>query len=274
MSSIISWLRVHKTPALLITIFYFLLVVLPHKWVGHQVTLLFVGVPRKRYDLIILVIILVLLLIIFASIFRKLKQHEEKWKLIFYYIFTIECMILTTRFLFFLNVESVHYFQYGVAVILLFTLFENYFVALIAAFIFALIDEGYQYFYLFPEATNYFDLNDIITDLLGAAFGLLVLKTFKVTESRSLISYKKSFFLPLLILVISFVGLLQTNILSVYPSTDKFMLVKEMEQGFWTASAPPVSIFHVARPVEGLLILIFLFVTYYFCFRSKIAEKN
>ena len=228
MSSIFLWLRNNKFQTFLIVVVYYALVVFPHKWVGLKINAAFSGMPRAQYDFIILVIALTLLLFLLALMYQRLKVHPEKIKLLFFFVCTIACMFLVTKFLFVVNIESVHYFQYGIAAILVFMLIENYFVSLFIAFLMGVLDEAYQYFYLLPEGTAYYDFNDVITNLLGAAFGLLILRTFRLPEKQYQNSiYMRGFLYPLIGISLFMMALLQTNILSIYPSSEKYMLVKK-----------------------------------------------
>jgi len=149
--------------------------------------------------------------------------------------------------LFVINIESVHYVQYAIGAILIFSLVEHYFVALFLAFLVGVFDEAYQYFYLAPEGTAYYDFNDIITNLLGAAFGLLILRTLKINEKQYQKSiFKIGFLYPLIGISLLLMTLLQTNLLSVYPSSKKYMLIKKsgdsenFETGFgiWNDDGP------------------------------------
>lgn len=267
MTKFIKWLSTHNSAAFLIVVIYYALVILPHEWVGVNVNALFKSMPRTSYDLIVLTISLVGLFFVLGVFSKELIRHPERKKLLLYFGLTLLLIFLVNSYLFVINIESVHYLQYAVGAILLFGLIGHYYVVLFVATLIAILDEGYQYFYLSPHRTDYFDINDIITDFLGAAFGLLLLKTLSVegwgSESKKM---QRGFWIPLVLALVSFIVLLQTKLLSVYPSNEKFMLVRKVQEGFWTTVHPNVT-FHVVAPVEGAIIICGLFVTYYFCFR-------
>ncbi len=235
MNQIISWLKGNKRRTAIITIVYFLLVILPHEWVGIQISALFSSFTRSSYDLIILSISLLILFLVGLTFWKKIMQHKERTMLLFYFGLTLFFIVLVNNFLFVANIEIVHYVQYAIGAILLFTLLGNYFAVLFVAFLISLFDEGYQYFYLTPENTNYFDFNDIITDFLGTVFGLLLLKTLSVKEwGNRKNKMKWGLFVPFFIFILSFTSLVQTSYLSIFPSDDKFNIVKKIEDGFWT----------------------------------------
>ena len=264
----IHWLTSHRLAAILVAIVYFALVIFPHEWVGVNVNALFKSMPRSSYDLIILVASLFLLILVLFFFGRKLVNHPERNKLVGYFGLTLLLIFFVNTFLFVVNIESVHYLQYGIGVILLFGIIGNYYVSLFVAFLVSIFDEGYQYFYLSPHRTDYFDINDIITDFLGAAFGLLLLKTLSIQEwGDTKRKMQLGLILPFLIFAISLLIALKSSLLSIFPSEQKYMLVRKMQEGFWT-TVPPEVTFHVVGPGEGLIILSFLFILYYFCFKA------
>jgi len=274
MGKLINWLSTRPFIAIIIAMIYYALVIFPHEWVGVNVNKLFGSMPRSTYDLIILIVSMVLLVSVLLFFGKRLLKHRDRKLLLFYFGLTLFFIYLTNSFLFVINIESVHYVQYAIGAILLFGIIGHYYATLFVAFVIALFDEGYQYFYLSPHRTDYFDINDIITDFLGAAFGLLLLKTLSIKAWGN--SRKKStwvFLVPLVLLVAGFLFALSTNFLSIYPSEDQYMLVREMQEGFWT-TVPPKVTFHVVGPAEGSLIIPALFLVYFFVFRSTSASQD
>jgi len=274
MNKLIQWFSAHKTAAIITSLIYFALVIFPHEWVGVNVTSLFSSMSRAQFDSIILVGSLILLICVFLFIAKILWRHRDRTLLITYFALTLLLIWLTNSFLFVINIESVHYIQYAIGSLLIFGIIGHYFSTLFICFLIALFDEAYQYFYLSPHRTDYFDINDIITDFLGAAFGLLILKTFSIREwgnaSKKMLN---GFVIPLVLVLALLLFALSTNFLSIYPSDDKYMLVREMQEGFWS-KVPPKVTYHVVGPAEGSLILPALFLLYFFVFRSKKKEAS
>lgn len=272
MIPLMKLLQAKKQKSFLIAILYFALVILPHEWIGVNINKAFSVMSRDQYNQIILTLFCSILIGLFIVLYKRLMAHPNKVKLLGFFAFTIACIIIVSKYLFVINIECVHYIQYAIGAILLFALLEHYFVSLFIAFIIGVFDEGYQYFYLSPHRTDYFDINDIITNLLGAAFGLLILKTFGIPQSKNNKKMmKRGFLLPFIVISSSLIFLLQTNVLSVFPSADRFMLVRKLQTGFWTTVPPKVS-FHVVQPLEGLVIIVFLFAVYFYCFSPKAAR--
>jgi len=164
------------------------------------------------------------------------------------------------------NIEVVHFFQYAMFALLCFPLTLNYNQTMIISTLAGALDEAYQFFYLAPQRTDYFDFNDVVINLVGVAFGLLVIKIFK--PATKVISLKQFLFSPasiltILISVIIFISF-NTNFLGIYhTNTDaQFVLVKKTFDSFWTTVHPNIT-YHVMLPLEGLLVIISLWFFYW-----------
>ncbi len=258
----IQFLLNNKRINIVILLAYYLAVVLPHEQVGLAISKLFRPLGRANYNLVILIGSLGLLIIVLGFLYRKILAHTDSVMLFVYFGITIGLMSIVNTILFVVNIESVHYLQYAVFAILAFPLIGNYYATLFWSTVAGAIDEAYQYFYLSPDRTDYYDFNDVITNFLGVAFGLLILKTINIYGRNSGRKFlMKSIIYPLLVLIFFFTILLTSNYLSIYPSTDTHNLVKIMPEGFWS-TIPKSSEYHVVLPIEGLLILIGLFALY------------
>lgn len=269
MIPLMKYLQSNKQKSFILIIIYFALVILPHEWVGVNINKAFSVMSRDQYNQIILILFCSILIGLFIVLYKRLMAHPNKLKLLCFFAFTIACIIIVSKYLFVINIECVHYIQYAIGAILLFALLEHYFVALFTAFIIGLFDEAYQYFYLSPHRTDYYDINDIITNLLGAAFGLLILKTVGIPQCKNNKKMmKRGFLLPFIGISSSLIFLLKTNVLSVFPSADTFMLVRKLQTGFLT-TVPPEVTFHIVQLLEGLVIIVLLFLVYYYRFNWK-----
>ncbi len=266
-----KWLSNHKIANIVILIIYYLVVVLPHEQVGLFINGIFKPLGRSNYNLVILVLCAILLIAIFASLWKRIRSSKRKNLLLFGFGFTILLMILVNSFLFVINIESIHYVQYAVFAILFFPLINNYIGTLYLSTLAGAIDEAYQYFYLAPERTDYYDFNDVITNLLGAAMGLLILKSLGIDGDNSKKAIRKKFVTPLLFSWALISAILITPLLSVYDKADPFQLVRKVPEGFWI-TLPPNETFHVVAPWEGMVYLVFLFACYLFLFGRLEAD--
>ncbi|RMG00576.1 MAG: VanZ family protein [Nitrospirae bacterium] len=177
-------------------------------------------------------------------------------------------MIISYHTLLVVNVESIHFFQYALLAIPFYALTGSYGQSILLITILGAIDEGYQYFFLYPD-WKYLDFNDIILNLLGGAAGLMLilLTTSKETNmpARHLFSGK----IPLVIGLTIFVTLLPfiTGLAGVTAgdgekSPPGIVLIREKPpEGFWIEMKWGKR-YHILSPAEGTIITIMLIGVY------------
>ncbi len=266
--SLYNWLKDNRKINVFLAIIYYLLVVLPHEEVGIWINeTLNEPYGIDIYNLIVLWLGGIILLGYIFPLWKDIKQIEEgKGQVLIAFLITFLLIIVAFNTLLVVNIEIIHFVQYAILAILLFPLFNNYQDTLFYAIIFATIDEGYQYFVLAPFRTDYFDFNDIIIDLIGAALGLFL---FWINAIKDRVTSHKWFQTPtaiggFILILIGTIAFL-TNILAIYPAESEpqapLLLIRKIQENFWTISAPNIK-FHVVRPFEGLLILGGLFYFY------------
>jgi len=264
-NQLVTYLSQKKLLNLLLLIIYYLLVVLPHEQVGVFVAKIFDGVERPIYDLIILCIALLLFGFLVSPLTIKIFQHSQKKIILLYLISTIFLAALCFNVLFVANIEVVHFFQYAAFALLCYPLTLNYNQTMIISTLAGTLDEAYQYFYLAPLRTDYFDFNDVVTNLIGVAFGLIIIKIFnpfsKTITLKTFFKSPASIFL-LLITAITLIAII-TNLLGIYHTNTEaqFLLVKKPFDSFWTTLHPNIT-YHVMLPLEGLLATISLWLFY------------
>lgn len=268
MRKLIDWLHENSIVNLIILSIYFLLVVLPHEIVGRFIMNdLLAGLSRPRLNSTVLVISLLTFFIFLFILWKNIRGGDQKRRKLTYLFITLVLIVLVYNTLFVLATESVHFLQYALFAIILFPLTMNYHETLFWATLLGALDEAYQYFYLNPLATGYFDFNDVITDLLGAVLGLLLLWTFEIQEKINTKSWykRRSFRLGMGILLVGgILNLLQ--IISIYPNENShgtiITLMNKVPKSFWSYDAVGDLYYHVVHPVEGILILCALFGVY------------
>ena len=257
MKKYLTWLGGHRNANILILCTYFLAVVLPHKRFGTFINeVLFKGVSRDDSNLLVALLFFGLFMGFGLMLMRNSRSlHFDRWLLMAFVINTILAVALV-HVLFVNNIEMVHYPQYFLLTFLLFPLLNNYTQTMIVAVVLGVLDESYQYFYLAPMDTSYYDFNDILTDLVGVVFGLLFLRSLGLRSTAGY-SWKSS---PATLaiggLVLFLVTALATDFLSIYPSdTSTFQLLQKIPPDFWSHVPPKVK-YHVMLPMEGSLIVI------------------
>ena len=236
------WLNV-----ILVT-FYFLMVTLPHEWVGIQTAKVFGEMTRDNYNLIILVIGLVLLAIYLIPLFLNLMKRQKKFIPLFYLAATIALTVLTFNTLVIVNIEIIHFIQYAVLAVLVFPLFNRFLPSLFKVMGMGFADEAYQYYVLAPERTNYFDFNDVILNAIGAAFGLVFLRTYP--EIKQFIKLQARYkerhvYVFWAASILLFYTLVYFGFIQMWPAEDGqnhwTLLVKKVPESFWSVVHPNVT---------------------------------
>lgn len=100
--------------------------------------------------------------------------------------FLAALMLLAHKLIVVNAVESIHYPQYALIVLLLAPAVGNLEIAWIGATILGAIDEGYQARFLPRGAPDYFDWNDVVLNAIGAAAGVVIVVTFTKVARRPL----------------------------------------------------------------------------------------
>lgn len=276
MTNFIQWLHHRKPINFCLVVLFFLLVVLPHEQVGLLVVHIFKKLAidlnqvegRNTYNFIILLIGLVGLGSYFVPVLKNIYTHsQDRAVKLFYLITTLIFVVLAFNSLLVVNIEIIHFLQYGLMAILLFPLTQRYGETLFWVTLLGAIDEAYQYFYLAPHRTDYYDFNDVIINLLGGALGLILLRTMDLGEVG--INRKKwiKAVPAIVVVVISIVifTLYKIGILYVYPPEEELtgiiLLVKKIPISFWSVIHPNVT-YHVVQPLEGLILLGILLLFY------------
>jgi len=259
----LDFFRRHKALNIVVVIVYFLLVVLPHEWVGLLTVDVFGGLTRDAYNALILGISLVGLGLYAIPVVRNILTKPNQQTTLFYLILSTVLSVVIFKTLIVINIEVVHFVQYGVMALLLYPLTMSYFQTLCFATILGALDEAYQYFYLAPQRTDYYDFNDVVINLIGASFGLIFIRSF---QQEKITSLKISPFLVLCFLCIfGLIAAYAVGIVPIYPMGEipesLWLLVKKVPEGFWSVVHPNVK-YHVVLPLEGTLLTGILLLIY------------
>lgn len=268
MNAFVHWLCQRKLLNILFVIIYFLLVVLPHEQVGLFTVWVFKDLTRDAYNQLIMILGFVGLGIYAIPILNNIRKNGEGTFILFYLLCTSIFAILCFKLLIVINIEIIHFIQYGFMAILLFPLTMRYRDTLFWATILGAIDEAYQYFYLAPLRTDYYDFNDVIINLIGAAFGLIFIRSFGIgmTKLKKRTWLKSPIVWTSLLIGLGSLVLYVTGVLHLYPPEDgsmpSILLNRKPPSGFWSVLQPYVK-YHVVLPIEGVLITVGLLLFYF-----------
>jgi len=247
----------------LLVVAYYIVVVAPHKKFGTFLNqVVFNGITRDQYNLYVLIGACLVLSLYTILFIRESIKRTDKTKLWFYMIVNILLATIIINFLFVINIEIIHFPQYAAFAILIYPMIRNYNSTLIWTTIAGSIDEAYQNFYLAPVDTGYYDWNDVLTNLIGAVFGLLLLKSFDVEQRTNKPWFRSTGIYGFLGLCGIVLILWLSGFMSVYPcETSTIQLVTTEVEGFWHTVHPNVT-FHVVQPLEGIILTLLLFGVY------------
>ena len=242
------------------TAIFYLATVLPHELVGGKINSFFEDFSRADYDKTILIILIVAVVSLASFIIRSFMQSKSLIKKgLFYLITTIIFCIIAMRYLIVINIEAIHFLQYGTLAVLIFHLVKRYDYTIWIILLLGFFDESYQHFYLTPNRFVHLDFNDMFLDLVGAGFGL---STLYCLGKRSAAKNKRIRVILVGIyamIAVSALGLYATGYLGIWPSPEGDMApIQIMERelsGFWQ-TVRKVHQYHIMRPLEGVIILV------------------
>lgn len=258
-------MKEHRVFSILVIISYYLLVVLPHEWIGHLTVKVFGGLSRQNYNLLIATCSTVLIVITGGLLIKEIRQSPHRKMFVAFLIYLSFLVFLCFAVLFVINIEVVHIPQYALFAILFFPLSGNFRVCLIATIIAGSFDELYQYLVLAPEKSNYFDFNDVIIDMVGGMIGITILAINGIgSKKRYIGKWALSTILWVAIFVVIILAF-ATGLIEFYTTPDSnawFGLIKEPAEGFWHYPPGPPAKFHILRPLEGVIILIILWKSF------------
>ena len=198
-------------------------------------------------------------------VWKKVADHD-KGLVGSYAILSAILVALCMNFLFVLNVEAIHFIQYAIFAIICFQINSSYWKTMFWSVIAGVIDELYQYMWLTPNKSEYFDFNDVIIDAVGAGIGLIIIRVLAPpVQGFSAESFIKSFESIFILLIGSLILIgLMTNYISYgYDEAAMFCFIKVEHLDFWHIVHPAIK-FHVVKPIEGFFISLFLIMCYSF----------
>ncbi len=267
MLRLFQWLKQHPIWNIVTLIAYYCLVVLPHEFVGVTIAGIFEGKSRAYYNGVILALASTIAIAVLVPFLLRLIKHPRRGLGFAYLLSLIGLITLTFNAIIIVNIELIHIIQYGVFAILAYPLMGGYTVTLLFTSLFGAMDEAYQYFYLSPQRTDYYDLNDVIFNTLGGACGLLWLWSYQIkttyTTLKSIVMSWQSLTIFGLILILTI--LIGLGYLAYFPTEGidpLWTLVREVPYGFWKTIDAGTITFHVTLPIEGLCYCIILWVVY------------
>lgn len=266
----IFWLQSHRTINVLLVLAYFSLIIAMHHplvllsiWIEHRLTI-------ETYNLAVAVIFLTLVCLFLFFLSKGFVKNTDNRKLkLGYLLATLLLLVLHSRFMFDSNIEVIHSFEFTLLSFLIFPFTKRFGAAIFFTLPFMLIDEWYQYILLYPQWNDYFDLNDILTDTYGCALTMLALMIAGVKGNENLKPFWKN---PEVIgLIVGIVLVLLAGRAGYIVSfaneagSNTLLIMNECLNGepFWRAHPTHHILYHVMKPLEGLIAISVLHFCYF-----------
>jgi len=268
--SLYSYLTKNRWLNIIVAIVYYIIVVTTHKQVGRFVAQnLDRPLGRDNYNLVVTIAGIIALLVATALIqkrFRTELSTLERHKISFYFVSLLGLILIAVNVIMVVNVEIIHIAQYCVMAVLLYPLLRNFNLVMVMTTLLGALDEAYQFWYLFPKKSDYFDFNDVIINFLGVLLGLIILRSQGIKHAPNNRPWYRSstFVISSSIIALTCIGLAAGWVSIAPPKGGEVAvveLVREYKPGFWRIIPPQVK-FHVIRPLEFVILIVFLMCSY------------
>ena len=241
---------------------YFIASVILHVEVGGWINGCFENLSRTDYNNIISAVTLLTAALVAYKIFRTHRLRALPsivWLTIGY---TIVAIILSFNLFFVINIEAIHFLQYGILAFLIKRFMSSYLSVAIICTLAGAYDELFQYLVLDTRAT-YYDFNDVFLDAVGAGIGLLASWLVSGGIKTEILRKKSWWKRPEWILLgITTISLLIAAVIGEFTINPRptgelafFTLFKEAPQGFWHYPTGPYARYHILKPIPGLLLI-------------------
>ncbi|MCF8277166.1 MAG: hypothetical protein K9J17_10550 [Flavobacteriales bacterium] len=257
---IFQWLSDHRLINFLLVISYVLFLIFAHDSFVNLSVVVMNSLSLPVYNRVVATTSLIVLLALIGLIYRAFNSKMQVDKQGFLFASLVLSGLVFHFFVFTeMNIEFIHAMEFGLLSAIIYPLFGRYGAAIICALPVMLVDEWYQYIILYPDYVEYFDLNDILLDLLGAGLFLSIVKLFLgAPKSQPLSLFRR----PELYILLSMVGvtiiLLATSQVVPYTNfaNENTWLVLnaiKIDYAFWRVHPVIGSTYHVLEPIYGLI---------------------
>ncbi len=267
---ITGWLEKRRAVNLLLIACYFIFIVFMHDHLVHVSMWVEKQLSLPLYNRATAIVYLLFLFVLCLTLWKQFPRYSDNPKLkLAYLATTITLVIIHSRFMFESNIEVIHSFEFTFLTVLLFPLTRRFGASVFFTLPFMLIDEWYQYIYLYPDWNDYLDLNDIVMDTYGSALAMIVLFIAGVKgqlSSRPL--FKRPEFIALVCGAVVVAVLIFTGVIAPYLSDKTANTLLVINEGvgpepFYRAHPTHNIMYHVMKPIEGLVVIGLLHFFYF-----------
>jgi hypothetical protein len=214
------------------------------------------------------------------STLYQLYRQPLRWRTKLTFLFLcFGALGLHVALLFEMNIEIIHVAEFTVLVLLLFPFSRSIGASLVYALPIMIADELNQYLLLYPNYNKYFELSDIVLDLLGAGTFMLLLHIggLSLQKDKRHCVKQPATVLLLSVLTMSILGL-WTKLFVFTPSDLKAQTVfvfnrLEQPELFWQVHSFTGAKYHVLLPYEGIA-LVFLVCALLIAYEKLVLLPN
>lgn len=257
--AIVAWLQRHKFVTAILLLAYFVFIVFMHGPMVNLSNIVQGKLSFAVYNKVVLMVYGITAICVAGVLVRQITAFPENRLLKLGYLFgTLILIFIHSRFMFDSNVEAVHSLEFALLAVFLFALFNRFGAAIMFAVPFMLLDELYQYWVLYPDFNDYFDLNDISMDIYGCCLAMVTLMICGVKAKQPVKPlYKRAEFFGL----ISMLALIAIAIATCYIApyefqkcSNTFLVLNErmVTEPFWREHPLSHEIYHVQKPIEAI----------------------
>lgn len=258
-SRCIAWLSTHRYINGFLVLAYFVFIVFMHGPMVDLSNIIQAKLSFALYNKVILIAYSFSALLVVTLLLQQYKKYTENKLLKTVYLFaTLTLIFIHSRFMFDSNVEAIHSLEFTFLAILLFPFFNRFGAAIMFAVPFMLVDELYQYWVLYPDFNDYFDLNDISMDTYGCALAMLTLMICGVRGEMPVKPlWKRTEFWGIVTLTGSILIAIALCFIAPYEfekCSNTFLVLNErmVSEPFWREHPLSHEIYHVQKPLEAI----------------------
>lgn len=174
MSWALRWLSRHRLVAVVLALLFFILSAALHD-VGNDLAYRIKGErSMESWNRGIVILCAAIALAIGIGLWMRIRVHPFRWDIVVSGAVTVGLAVAAFKTLIIINSEAVHFVQYAGLALLLYPVVGRFGSTVLLATLLGVVDEAHQYFVLHHPWQPYFDMNDILLNLIGASAGAVL----------------------------------------------------------------------------------------------------
>ncbi|MBE7507038.1 MAG: VanZ family protein [Planctomycetia bacterium] len=171
MERILLWLSARPGTTKLLTAAYVLLVVGSHEFIQRSVIACYDRFSRESVNMVVRACGVGIALAFVVHVARHLSRPDGRWTKIVFLIVTLGLIAASWPWLFYTDIEVVHFPQYAILSVLLYAVTRRFGRSMFYASLIGAADECFQFYVSHPNWSINLDFNDMMYNTIGAGFG-------------------------------------------------------------------------------------------------------